>query len=147
MQYEYFIAGRLRHKDEIQKVVDILRDAGKSYYCFLDNEYVGESVQFTKDKNPEEAMKQFEQIPDWRNDETVKKIFENDMNALKASEKFVLVIPAGKSGHIEAGTAYGLGKPCYAVGEQIETESLYLIFNEMFPTVSKFKEFVEVNNG
>ena len=28
MQYEYFIAGRTRNKDEILKVRDVLRDAG-----------------------------------------------------------------------------------------------------------------------
>ena len=46
----------------------------------------------------------------------------------------MLVLPAGKSGHIEAGIAYGLGKKCYAIGEFDATDSLYNIFDDIFAT-------------
>ena len=41
----------------------------------------------------------------------------------------MLVLPSGKSGHIEAGIAYGMGKKCYAIGEFDATDSLYNIFD------------------
>ena len=147
VKYEYFIAGRTRNKDAILAVRDVLRDAGKSYYCFLENEYESDGVEFKDGVDPETSMRQYEAIKDWRNNKLVRDIFEADMNALKASEKLILVLPAGKSGHIEAGAAYGMNKPLYAVGIQQETESLYLIFDEIFDDADKLKEFVEGNNG
>lgn len=48
--------------------------------------------------------------------ETIRTIFEDDLDGLKSAEKLIMVLPAGKSSHIEAGIAYGLGKECYAVG-------------------------------
>ena len=62
----------------------------------------------------------------------VKTIFEHDLNGLKNSDNLLLVLPAGKSAHIEAGIAYGLGKKCYAIGEYDVTDSLYLIFDKIF---------------
>ena len=56
----------------------------------------------------------------------------------KNSDVFVMLLPVGKSCHIEAGVAYGLGKKCILIGEQKEAESLYLIFNEIHSTVEDF---------
>jgi hypothetical protein len=50
----------------------------------------------------------------------------------------ILLLPAGKSAHIEAGVAYGMGKKLILVGEQKETESLYLIFDECYNSVDEF---------
>ena len=49
-----------------------------------------------------------------------------------------MLLPAGKSCHVEAGVAYGLGKKCILIGEQKEAESLYLIFNEVYATENDF---------
>lgn len=55
---------------------------------------------------------------------------------------FLLVLPAGKSAHIEAGIAYGLGKKCYAIGEYDVTDSLYLIFDKIFKNENELKTFL-----
>lgn len=65
------------------------------------------------------------------------------MEAEKNSENFLLVLPAGKSGHIEAGVAYGMGKKCYAIGEFDATDSLYNIFEEIFSSKEELKSFLE----
>ena len=93
------------------------------------------------EKDPEESMQNFEQL-DWQNDSLVAEIFQNDMDAEKASDTFIMLLPAGKSCHIEAGAAYGLGKKCILVGEQKEAESLYLIFNERYDSVAEFLETI-----
>ena len=54
----------------------------------------------------------------------------------------MLVLPAGKSGHIEAGIAYGLGKKCYAIGEYDATDSLYNIFEEIFKDKDEFGKYL-----
>ena len=49
-----------------------------------------------------------------------------------AARRFVMVMPAGNAAHIEARVAFGLGKPCYAVGPVAKTETLYRFFDRMF---------------
>ena len=65
------------------------------------------------------------------------------MNAQKNSENFLLTLPAGKFGHIEAGVAYGLGKKCYALGEYDTTDSLYNIFEKIFKDEKELENFLK----
>jgi hypothetical protein len=58
----------------------------------------------------------------------------------------LLVLPAGKSGHIEAGIAYGMGKKCYAIGEFDATDSLYNIFDIIFKDDIELEEFLKQYN-
>lgn len=132
MKYTYFIASRYRNKDAVLDLTEKLRVKGKSVYCFVEGS--DDSL------SPEEYMQKFENTPDWINNSFIKQMFETDMEALKHSENFVLLLPAGKSAHVEAGTAYGLGKKCILIGEQKEAESLYLIFNEVYNSVDEFVE-------
>ena len=46
------------------------------------------------------------------------------MAAQRAARRFDMVMPAGNAAHIEARVAFGLGKPCYAVGPVAKTETL-----------------------
>lgn len=139
MTYEYFVAGRTRNKVEILDIVRQLREAGKSVYCFLDNEYEDENLSF-KDGDTELEMKKFESVENWRENETFKKIFTQDMEALRNSDKLMIVFPAGLSAHMEIGAAYGMGKPCYSIGEFEKPESLYLMLSASYDTVDQFLE-------
>ena len=60
----------------------------------------------------------------------------------KVCDKLLLVLPAGKSGHIEAGVAYGMGKICYAIGEYDATDSLYNIFDEIFNNTLELEKYL-----
>ena len=135
MKYDFFIAGRCRNKDSIIPVLNTVRNAGKTAYCFIENEYTGEKVEFKLDGNPEEFMANMENLP--QNDPFVRKIFEIDIEAERNSENFLLVLPAGIAGHIEAGAAYGMGKKCYAIGELEKTETLYCVFDKIFSTLDE----------
>ena len=134
MRYDYFIACRWRNRDNVLDLADKLRVKGKSVYTCFD----GEQSLADKEKDPEEAMQEFEATQNWESDENIRKIFDTDMNALRNSQNLILLLPAGKSAHIEAGAAYGMGKHCILIGEQKEAESNYLIFNELYPTADKF---------
>ena len=134
MRYDYFIACRWRNRDNVLDLADKLRAKGKIVYTCFDSE---QSLA-DKKKDPEEAMQEFEATENWESDENVRKIFDTDMNALRNSQNLILLLPAGKSAHIEAGAAYGMGKRCILIGEQKEAESNYLIFNELYPTADKF---------
>lgn len=137
MKYDYFVAGRYRNKENVLNLVKRIREKGKTVYCFIESaasqKHVGQI-----DSDGESAMKQFEKTPDWWNSDKVCEVFETDLKAQKDSANFILLLPAGKSVHIEAGIAYGLGKKCILLGKQEVAESLYLIFEEHYDTVDEF---------
>lgn len=139
MKYQYFIASRWRNKESVLELTDKIRSKGKSVYSFFEGDGTNYELKDLGEKHsPEEFMQEFESIPDWTTNPAVKEIFEVDMNALRESEIFILLLPAGKSAHVEAGAAYGMGKKCIVIGEQKETESLYLIFSEFYNSIDEF---------
>lgn len=138
MKYQYFIASRWRNRDQVLDLLQKLRAKGKTVFCFLEAPHALNRIQ----NDPEEDMKKFE-ARDWKTDPYVKEVFNNDMNAEKEAECIIMLLPAGRSAHIEAGVAYGMRKKCILIGEQKEAESLYLIFNEFYPTIDSFIESIK----
>ncbi|MBP3595931.1 MAG: hypothetical protein J6J60_00805 [Clostridia bacterium] len=139
-KYEFFIAGRTRNKENILKICDIFDEYDISYYCFLKNEKSFDSFGHEA-QNIEEKQQEFEKLG--LKSQEVLDIFNEDMEAEKKSKNLLLVLPAGKSGHIEAGVAYGLGKKCYAMGEYDVTDSLYNIFEQIFLNEEELKNFLK----
>lgn len=131
--YDFFVSGRWRNRDNVLDLARKIREKEYSVYCFLEAEHAVNRIN----NDPHEDMRNFEKR-DWRNDPYVKQVFENDMDGERNSDTFVMLLPVGKSCHIEAGVAYGLGKKCILIGEQKEAESLYLIFDKNYPTVEEF---------
>lgn len=139
MKYQYFISSRWRNKEAVIDLANKIRGKGRNVYCFLEGDGAEYELKKSEENHdPEEFMQMFESIPEWRHDPRVREIFDVDMQALKESETLILLLPAGKSSHLETGIAYGMGKKCILVGEQQETESLYLIFNEMYSSIENF---------
>lgn len=140
-KYDFFIAGRWRNYTEVKKVLDSVRIHDRTAYCFIENLYEGSKVEFRQDDSIESIMQQLEALP--KDDDFIKHIFENDMQAQRDSDNFLLVLPAGISGYVEAGAAYGMGKKCYAVGVPEKTETLYGIFNEIFPDIVSLESWLK----
>lgn len=140
MKYDFFIAGRARNKDNILKICNLMDKYNISYYCFLKNEKnwgYGNSNQ-----TPEERQREFESL-DLKSD-IVLNLFKQDMDGEKESENLLLVLPAGKAAHIESGIAYGLGKKCYAIGEYDATDTLYNIFEKIFPSETELEHHLKI---
>lgn len=110
-----------------------------SYYCFL--KYEDNWDYGNKDQTPEERQKEFESLD--LKDDIVLNLFNSDMKGEKNSKNLLLVLPAGKAAHIEAGIAYGLGKKCYAIGEYDATDTLYNIFDTIFKDKTELEEFIK----
>ena len=138
-KYEFFIAGKTRNKDNILSICDIFDKYNVSYYCFLKNDNTKDTYGDSS-QTEEENMAVFESL-DLKSD-VVLNIFNEDLCNEKASRNFLLVLPAGKSGHIEAGIAYGMGKKCYAIGEYDATDSLY-IFENIFSKEEELAKFLK----
>lgn len=138
-KYKFFIAWRARNRENILKICEIFDELKLSYYCFLKEESY--SSYGNENQDAETKQKEFESYG--LKSEKVIEIFNKDMEAEKNSDNFLMVLPAGKSGHIEAGVAYGLGKKCYAIGEFDATDSLYNIFEEIFKDEKELKEYLK----
>ena len=143
-KYEFFIAGKTRNKDNILKICDLFDKYNISYYCFLKNDEIHNSYGDTSN-SVDDNMEIFESL-DLKSD-IVLNMFNEDMEAEKNSNNFLLVLPAGKSGHIEAGVAYGLGKKCYAIGEYEATDTLYNIFENIFNNEEELEDFLKEYKG
>lgn len=139
--YDFFIAGRTRNKEKILEICNIFDSLDISYYCFLKNKESHKEAGLDLNQNPEELAKNFENMK--LDSNAVQTIFKHDIEAEKKSKNLLLVLPAGKSAHIEAGVAYGLGKKCYAIGEYEVTDSLYLIFDKIFVDEKELSVFLK----
>ncbi|OGD82983.1 hypothetical protein A2165_03885 [Candidatus Curtissbacteria bacterium RBG_13_40_7] len=137
VKYEYFVASSWRNRDKVIELVKKLRAKGKTVFSFFEGKKKVFGV-FDPKVNPEEVMKRYESTKNWQQDPRIRKIFRIDFNALKNSQVFILLLPSGKSAHIEAGIAYGLGKKCILIGDQKEAESLYFIFDKMYLSIESF---------
>ncbi len=142
-KYDYFVAGRWRNRDAIRTIVDKLRDAGKSVYCFIENQYedkAGLVIDTSEGSDVESFMQKLETLEDWETNPTFREIFETDMRNQRNSKEFILVFPAGLSAHMELGAAYGMGKKCYGIGSPDKYETLYLMMDKVYPDVETFIE-------
>ena len=138
-QYDFFIAGRNRNKENILKICDLFDKYNISYYCFLKHE---DSWGYgNANQTQEEKQQEFEALG--LKNEIVLKLFNQDLDGEKNSKNFLLVLPAGKAAHIESGIAYGLGKKCYAIGEYEATDTLYNIFEEIFSNENELENFLK----
>jgi mutator protein MutT len=132
--YEYFLATRVRNKELVEQLLSGLRKKGKKVYWCMEND------KYHTNEDPEVTMEHIESQTQWKQNEMIQYIFNKDMEALKASEKLLMLLPLpeGKSAHIEAGVAYGLGKKCILIGKVQKIETLYPIFVEHFESIDDF---------
>lgn len=138
-RYDFFIAGRARNKENILKICDLFDKYNVSYYCFLKNE---DSWGYgNSNQTPEERQKEFESLN--LKSDVVLKLFNDDLNGERNSKNLLLVLPAGKAAHIEAGIMYGLGRKCYAIGEYEATDTLYNIFEDIFLNENELEKFLK----
>ena len=131
---DYTIITKFRNKEQCDFLVKKLREKGKTCYNFCDKP----ADPNNPTAHPEKQMENFEKVEDFFNDENFKNIFKQDMGGLKNAKKVIVLLPAGNSVHIEAGIAYGLGKPLILIGKPEKPESSYLIFQERYNTVEDF---------
>ena len=136
----YTIISRFRNKDQCEKLLKELRSRGKTCYNFCDTP----ADPNNPEAPPEEQMENFEQTDDFYNSPHYQYVFNKDLEGLKNAEKIILLLPAGTSAHIEAGIAYGLGKPLILIGKAEKPESLYLIFKERYDSIEDFLNTIQI---
>lgn len=129
---DFFVAGSWRNRSEISKLLDVLDELGFSVYSFVRATYPRNAAAFAVPGGVDAAAV---------DDPGVRVLFEQDLEALRRADRFIIVLPAGAAAHVEAGMAYGFGKPCYAVGPAERSETLYRIFDQMFHSPAEFRRW------
>ena len=75
-------------------------------------------------------------------------VFQFDKYHLDTSDMGILLLPAGKSGHIEIGYLIGQNKPCFIVypEEPERFDVMYLFATRVFDSTVKLLDYLEVNH-
>ncbi|NTU98647.1 hypothetical protein HGA64_01400 [Candidatus Falkowbacteria bacterium] len=135
----YTVLSKFRNKELTDYLVSELNKRGKTCY----NHAALPADPNNPDAHPEVQMQAFESNKDFFNDPYCIDVFHRDLDGLKNAEKVITLLPAGNSVHIEAGIAYGLGKPLILIGEPEKPDTLYQIFQERYKTIEEFLETIK----
>jgi nucleoside 2-deoxyribosyltransferase len=96
--------------------------------------------------------------PDWKNwtperyleglkHPTAEEGFRNDMDALRECDVCVLVMPCGRSAHIEAGWAKGAGKTLIILVNQAEPELMYKMADHIVTSLEEVVTIIQQLGG
>jgi hypothetical protein len=138
-----YVASSWRNERQ-QEVVAALRDAGHEVYDF---------------RNPSEKDKGFAwsdidpNWKDWTNEQyrqalshpIAEKGFANDFNAMAWADACVMVMPCGRSAHVEAGWMQGSDRPTIVLQEkEAEPELMYKMFELVTDNLSEVIEHLSM---
>lgn len=101
-----------------------LREAGHEVYDFR-NPTPGDSGFHWSEIDPEWESWSVDEYIDALLHPLAEQGFLNDFAAMQMAQVCVLVLPCGRSAHLEAGYFVGAGKPLLILVEQIEPELMY----------------------
>lgn len=108
----------------IKAVADIRDEKGEARYTVFN--FKTQGMRCHKSDTP--AKEDFWKVLD---DKKVRQIFRRDMGFLRDADIVILLLPAGKSAHLELGYACGRGKDTYVVLNGVfEPEFTYLMAGE-----------------
>lgn len=126
-----YVAGSFAHQVAVRAFAQRLRDAGHKVYCFCDEQEptykLGVKIRENKLVNRVNHRTALLQ-PDIRN------IGILNWKKLDEAEIVVVMLPCGKSAHLEAGYAIGKGKRAYVYGYLPlgEFDAMYVMMDDVF---------------
>lgn len=114
-----YIAGSFRRKEICVEAGRIIRDAGMLCYVFCDEG--SEAFPHSMKLREENLIETFTPMSALEN-EHIKQIYELNMHELDKSDVVVLILPCGRSAHMEAGYAKAMCQKLIIYGEMIKGE-------------------------
>jgi hypothetical protein len=138
-----YVASSWRNEKQ-PSVVSVLRRSGHEVYDF---------------KNPRAGNHGFhwsEIDPDWQNWTTeayreclnhpiAEAGFKSDFDAMKWADTFILVLPCGRSAHLEMGWACGAGKRTAILLDKMEPELMVKMCNKLLLSQDEMLQWVNTN--
>ncbi len=138
---KFFITSPWRNREAVERLTNELEEQGHAVQSFLNS-----GANLLTGKPIEEEMNEFsEALVNWKENDRIAKIVSSEVEAIKACDAVILLLPGGISSHMEAGIGYGLGKRLILIGPIAKPEVLYLLFNHVYIDTSSFlKDFASV---
>src|SRR5580693_2108835 len=140
-----YVASSWRNETRQQAMVAALRGAGDDVYDFRNPAPGNEGFGWRFCAPDPEALKD----PRRFRDEVLphascKKGFDFDMNALRAADATVLVLPCGRSAHLELGWATGHGQRTIVLLDDpmTEPELMYLMNSAICTSIAEVVEWL-----
>ena len=131
MSFKIYLASSWRNPVQ-EMILKGLRSLGYDVYDF---KHPGGSDGFTWNKIEEKWQDwSMEEYRDTLGSEYAQFGFNRDFDAMKAADVCVLLLPCGRSAHLEAGWMKGAGKKVVAyipTFERIEPELMYAMFDDI----------------
>jgi nucleoside 2-deoxyribosyltransferase len=125
-----YVASSWRNK-RLDEVVAALRGAGHQVYDFREDGDSGAAFNWS-DIDPQWQQWSPEEFRDNLEDPIAARGFNRDMDALANSEALLLVLPCGRSAHLELGYAIGARKPTVLLlADGQEPELMYKAVDEL----------------
>lgn len=131
-----YLIGSLRN-EEIPKVAGPLRDLGLDvfddwYAAGPEADDYWKSYEEGRGKSYKEALR----------GHAARHVFGFDRHHLDRCDAAALILPAGKSGHLELGYVAGSGKPCFILLDQPDRwDVMYQFATEVFFTKEEMLEY------
>lgn len=125
-------------------VVTMLRTLGHEVYDFR-NPRPGDDGFHWSEVDPEWKGWEPAAFRDCLSHPTAQAGFASDFDAMQWADTFVLVLPCGRSAHLEAGWAIGAGKPTCIILHRVgfEPELMYLLAAEIVTDIAAAADWVE----
>jgi len=111
-----YIASSWKMEKLCKIVAQGLRDAGIEVDCFCDDSTGRYVFHWSEFVEREEDLINYDAI-EFINDKRTIRAFEEDKAHLDWADTVVLILPSGRSAHLEAGYGVGQGKRLYIYGE------------------------------
>lgn len=131
-----YLIGSLRN-EEVPKIAATLRDTGLDVF---DDWFAAgpEADDYWKKYEEARGRSYVEALRGY----AARHVFEFDRHHLDRCDSALLVLPAGKSGHLELGYVAGSGKPIFILLDRPDRwDVMYLFATEVFETQEKMIEY------
>ena len=127
-----YLASSWKNAETVMAARDLLKERGHSVDCFCDESNGRTSFNWSQlgdinDLNEKDAR-------DMLRESRVREAFEEDKKWLDWADTVILLLPCGKSAHLEAGYGKGQGKRLYIVGgfEKGDFDVMYGFADRMY---------------
>jgi hypothetical protein len=107
-----YLATSWKNEELIKELASLLRNYGHEVDCFADAS-TGRYVFHFSEIGPAHSLDAIQFLSDPRS----QKAFLEDKKHIDWADLIIMVLPCGKSSHLEAGYAKGCGKLLYILGE------------------------------
>lgn len=125
-----------------QEVVNVLRAAGHEVYDFK-NPGPGKEGFAWSDIDPDWKKWSCGTFVDALQHPIAEQGFDNDFDAMQWADACVMVMPCGRSAHVEAGWMQGAGKPTIVLLSTAEPELMYKMFSKLAQNISEVLEHLK----